>query len=116
MLLKQIVRGPKPSSKKAVDDYLNPEQEILAAAKLRGDEDTFLNFNKINSSDDIKISIEKLGSQYAKQIKGRTGGVQTVKETKALAELLGSEPETLAGNLLKLRPDSPLRAAEHNSS
>ena len=42
-----VVRGPKPSSKKAVDEYLNPEQEILAAAKLRGDEDTFLNFNKI---------------------------------------------------------------------
>ena len=106
------VRPPKPSSKKAVDEFMSEEQEILAAAKLRGDEDTFLNFNKINSSDDIKISIEKLGSQYAKKIKERTGGVQTVKETKALADLLGSEPETLAGNLLKLRPGSPLNAAE----
>ena len=107
-----VVKPPKPSSKKAIDEFLSEEQEILATTKLRGDEDTFLNFNKINSSDDIKISIEKLGSQYAKKIKERTGGVQTVKETKALAELIGSEPETLAGNLLKLRPGSPLNAAE----
>ena len=66
MLLNKYCKTTKTINKKLVDDYLNPEQEILARAKLRGDEDTFLNFNKINSSDDIKVSIETLGAQYQK--------------------------------------------------
>ena len=107
-----VVRPPKPSSKKVVDEFMSEEQEILARAKLRGDEDTFLNYNKINSSDDIKLSIEKMGATYSKKIRQRTGGVQTWEETNDLAKLLGDNPETLAGNLLKLRPGSPLNAAE----
>ena len=47
-----------------------------------------------------------------KKIRQRTGGVQTWEETNDLAKLLGDNPETLAGNLLKLRPGSPLNAAE----
>ena len=53
-----------------------------------------------------------MGATYSKKIRQRTGGVQTWEETNDLAKLLGDNPETLAGNLLKLRPGSPLNAAE----
>ena len=95
-----------------MDEFISDQEEILRDADLTGNEDNFLNFNKINASDDIKASIEALGSQYAKKIKEKTGGVQTGKETNDLADLFGSEAETLAGNLLKLRPGTPLNAAE----
>jgi hypothetical protein len=106
------VKPPKPSSKKAVDDFFTEEQKILDKADLDGDEGNFLNFNKINASNDILNSINALGKRYTKQINKQKRGIQTWKETNELAELLGENAETLAGSLLKLRPGSPLNAAE----
>lgn len=108
----KIVKPPKPSSQKKIDEFLTEEQKILNNADLSGNEDNFLNFKKINASDDIKASIEALGAQYTKQINKQKRGVQTWQETNELAELLGENAETLTGNLLKLRPGSPLNAAE----
>ena len=108
----KIVKPPKPSSQKKVDEFLTEEQKVLQEADLTGNEQNFLNFKKINASDDIKASIETLGAQYSKQITKRKRGVQTWEETNKLATLLGENPDTLAGNLLKLRPGSPLNAAE----
>ncbi len=106
------VKPPKPSSKQDVDNYLTPEEDVLMRTELTGKEDDFLNFNKINTTDDVLQSINTLGRQISKQVKKRTGGVQTWKETNDFATLLGDNAETLTANLLKLRPGSPLNAAE----
>jgi hypothetical protein len=104
---------PKSSSKKAVDDFLTEEQEILNKANLDGNESDILNFNKINSSDDVLAGIRVLGNQYAKSIKKQTRGVVSWKETNELATLLGVDnADTLTANLLKLRPGSALNAHE----
>jgi len=108
----KIVKPPKPSSQKKIDEFLTEEQKILNNADLSGNEDNFLNFKKINASDDIKASIEALGAQISKQVNKQKRGVQTWQETNELAELLGENADTLAGNLLKIRPGSPLNAAE----
>jgi len=106
------VKPPKPSSQKKLDEFLTEEEKILNRTELSGKEDDFLNFDKINTTDDVLNSINTLGKQYSKQIQKRTGGVQTWQETNDLATLLGDNVETLVGNLLKLRPGSPLNAAE----
>jgi len=106
------VKPPKPSSKQSLDNYLTPEEDVLRRTELTGKEDDFLNFNKINSTDDVLQSINVLGKQISKQVTKRTGGVQTWKETNDFATVLGDNPETLTANLLKLRPGSPLNAAE----
>jgi len=66
------VPPPKSSSKKAVDDFLTEEEEILKKANLDGNESDILNFNKINSSDDVLAGIRVLGNQYSKSIKKQT--------------------------------------------
>ncbi len=106
------VNPPKPSSKKAVDEFLQEEEKILKNADLDGNESDILNFNKIQSSDDVLASIRALGNQYKSGIIKQTRGVVSWKETNELAELLGENSETLAGNLLKLRPGSTLNATE----
>ena len=57
-------------------------------------------------------SINLLGKQISKKVTKRTGGKQTWKDTNDLAHLLGTDAESLTANLLKLRPGSPLNAAE----
>ena len=106
------VSPPKSSSKKAVDDFLTEEEEILKKANFDGNESDILNFNKINSSDDVLAGIRVLGNQYSKSIKKQTRGVVSWKETNELATLLGENVETLTANLLKLRPGSALNAHE----
>ena len=107
------VSPPKSSSKKAVDDFLTEEEEILKKANLDGNESDILNFNKINSSDDVLAGIRVLGNQYSKSIKKQTRGVVSWKETNELATLLGVDnADTLTANLLKLRPGSALNAHE----
>jgi len=107
------VSPPKSSSKKAVDDFLTEEEEILKRANLDGNESDILNFNKISSSDDVLAGIRVLGTQYSKQIKKQTRGVVSWKETNELATLLGVDnADTLTANLLKLRPGSALNAHE----
>ena len=106
------VKPPKASSKQSVDNYLNPEDEILRKSELTGKEDDFLNFKKINTTDDVLQSINLLGKQISKKVTKRTGGKQTWKDTNDLAHLLGTDAESLTANLLKLRPGSPLNAAE----
>ena len=107
------VNPPKPSSKKAVDEFLQEEEKILKNADLDGNESDILNFNKIQSSDDVLASIRALGNQYKSGIKKQTRGVVSWKETNELATLLGVEnTETLAANLLKLSPGSALNAHE----
>ena len=108
----KIVKPPKPSSSQKVDEFLTEQEQVLKNSDLTGNEENFLNFKKINASDDIKASIEALGAQYSKQINKQKRGVQTWKETNELATLLGENAETLTGNLLKLRPGTPLNAAE----
>ena len=106
------VPPPKSSSKKAVDDFLTEEQEILNKANLDGNESDILNFNKINSSDDVLSSIRVLGNQYKNSIAKQNRGVVTWKETNELSTLLGTNSDTLAANLLKLTPGSALNAHE----
>ena len=107
------VSAPKPSSKKAVDEFLQEEEKILKNADLDGNESDILNFNKIQSSDDVLASIRALGNQYRTGIKKQTRGVVSWKETNELATLLGVDnTETLAANLLKLSPGSALNAHE----
>ena len=107
------VTPPKASSKKKVDEFLTEEENILKNADLDGNETDILNFNKIQSSDDVLAGIRALGNQYSKSIKKQTRGVVTWKETNELATLLGVDnTETLAANLLKLSPGSALNAHE----
>ena len=106
------VSPPKSSSKKAVDDFISEEEEILKKADFDGNESDILNFNKIQSSDDVLAGIRALGNQYSKKIKKQTRGVVSWKETNDLATLLGDNVETLTANLLKLRPGSALSAHE----
>ena len=70
------------------------------------------NINTFQTSDDVLRSIETISKQYKDDIKTRKRDVVTWKETNELAELLGDNPETLTGNLLKLRPGSALNATE----
>jgi len=106
------VSPPKSSSKKAVDDFISEEEKILKNADFDGNESDILNFNKIQSSDDVLAGIRVLGNQYSKKIKKQTRGVVSWKETNELATLLGDNVETLTANLLKLRPGSALSAHE----
>ena len=107
------VQPPKASSKKAVDEFLQEEEKILKNADLDGNESDILNFNKIQSSDDVLASIRALGNQYKTGIKKQTRGVVSWKETNELATLLGVDnADTLAANLLKLSPGSALNAHE----
>ena len=106
------VSAPK-SSKQDVDNFLTAEQEILQNADLTPVRqlDEF-NINTFNTSDDVLRSINVISQQYKKDIGTRKRGTVTWKETNDLAELLGDNPETLAGNLLRLRPGSALNATE----
>ena len=107
------VSPPKASSKKDVDNFLTEEEEIIKRANFDGNESDILNFNKIQSSDDVLAGIRALGTQYAKSIKKQTRGVVSWKETNELATLLGVDnTETLTANLLKLAPGSALNAHE----
>ena len=106
------VSAPKSSSKKAVDEFMTEEQQILKKANFDGNESDILNFNKINSSDDVLAGIRVLGNQYAKSIKKQTRNVVSWKETNELATLLGDNAETLTANLLKLKPGAALNAHE----
>ena len=107
------VQAPKPSSKQLVDEFLTDEEKILKNANFDGNETDILNFNKIQSSDDVLAGIRVLGNQYSKSIKKQTRGVVTWKETNELSTLLGVEnPQTLTANLLKLTPGSTLNAHE----
>jgi len=106
------VSAPKSSSKKAVDEFMTEEQQILKKANFDGNESDILNFNKINSSDDVLAGIRALGNQYSKSIKKQTRNVVSWKETNELATLLGDNAETLTANLLKLKPGAALNAHE----
>ncbi len=106
------VKMPKPTSQKKVDEFLQDDERILKEAKLDGNESDILNFNKINSSDDVLSSIRVLGNQYKNSIAKQNRGVVTWKETNELSTLLGTNSDTLAANLLKLTPGSALNAHE----
>ena len=107
------VSAPKPSSKKAVDDFLTEEEKVLRNADLDGNETDILNFNKIQSSDDVLAGIRVLGNQYKSGIKKQTRGVVSWKETNEISTLLGVDnAETTLANLLKLVPGSTLNAHE----
>ncbi|WP_435149975.1 hypothetical protein ACIJYB_03965 [Candidatus Pelagibacter bacterium nBUS_44] len=106
------VSAPKSSSKKAVDEFLTEEEKVLKSADFDGNESDILNFNKIQSSDDVLAGIRVLGNQYSKSIKKQTRGVVSWKETNELATLLGNDPDTLVANFLKLNPGSALNAHE----
>ena len=107
------VQAPKPSSKQVVDEFLTEEEKILKNANFDGNETDILNFNKIQSSDDVLASIRTLGKQYSSSITKQTRGVVSWKETNELSTLLGVEnPQTLTANLLKLTPGSTLNAHE----
>ena len=107
------VKPPKSSSKQVVDEFLTEEEKVLKNANFDGNENDILNFNKIQSSDDVLGSIRVLGKQYSSNITKQTRGVVTWKETNELSTLLGVEnPETLTANLLKLTPGSTLNAHE----
>ena len=75
------VKAPKPSSTRAVDEFLSEEEKILKNADLSGNENDIFNFSKIQSSDDVLASIRTLANQYSKQITKQTRGVVTWKET-----------------------------------
>ena len=64
----KIVKPPKASTQQKVDEFLTDQDQALRNADLTGNEENFLNFKKINSSDDIKASIEALGAQISKQV------------------------------------------------
>lgn len=114
-----LVKPPKPSKQTKIDEFKTEEQKILDNAELSGNESEFFNFNKINTTDDIRASIEAMARTNAKAIKKRTRGTVTWKETNAAAELAtltGQNANSLAANLLKLRPGSALNATEIEAS
>ena len=106
------VKAPQSSTKK-IDEFLTEEEKILNNADLTPvkELDDF-NINTFNTSDDVLRSINVISKQYSKNINTRKRNVVTWKETNELAELLGENSETLAGNLLKLRPGTALNATE----
>ena len=106
------VKAPQSSTKK-IDEFLTEEEKILNNADLTPvkELDDF-NINTFNTSDDVLRSINVISKQYSKNINTRKRDVVTWKETNELAELLGENSETLAGNLLKLRPGTALNATE----
>ena len=106
------VSAPKSSSKKAVDEFLTEEEKVLKSADFDGNESDILNFNKIQSSDDVLAGIRVLANQYKSGIKKQTRGVVTWKETNEISTLLGENPETFTANFLKLVPGSTLNAHE----
>lgn len=106
------VSAPKASSKKAVDEFLTEEEKVLKNADFDGNESDILNFNKIQSSDDVLAGIRVLANQYKSGIKKQTRGVVTWKETNEISTLLGENPETFTANFLKLVPGSTLNAHE----
>lgn len=111
-VIKKTVSAPK-SSKQKVDEFLTEEEKILNEADLSPQKqlDEF-NINTFNTSEDVLRSVNVISRQYKDDIAQRTRGTVTWKETNELAEILGENAETLAGNLLKLRPGSPLNATE----
>ena len=106
------IKAPK-SSKQKVDEFITEEQKILNNADLTPTKqlDDF-NINTFNTSDDVLRSINVISKQYKDDITKQKRGTVSWKETNELAELLGENAETLAGNLLKLRPGTPLNATE----
>ena len=114
-----LIKAPKPSKQYKIDEHLGEEEKILKNQELSGNESEFFNFNKINTTDDIRASIEAMARTNAKAIKKRTRGKVTWKETNAAAELAtltGQNVNSLAANLLKLRPGSALNATEIESA
>jgi len=110
-----IVKPPRSTNQRNIDKFKTEEQKILDNAELAGNESEFFNFNKINTADDIRASIEAMARTNAKAIKRRTRGKVTWNETNAKAELAtltGQNVNALTANLLKLRPGSPLNATE----
>ena len=111
-IINKKVQAPK-SSKQKVDEFLTDEQNILNNADLTPVKELEdFNINTFNTSDDVLRSINTISKQYGKDIKNQKRGVVSWKETNELADLLGENAETLAGNLLKLRPGSALNATE----
>ena len=111
-IVNKTVKAPK-SSRQSVDEFLTEEQRILSNADLtpvKQLED--FNINTFNTSDDVLRSINVISKQYKVDIAKQKRGTVTWKETNELAELLGENPEALAGNLLKLRPGTALNASE----
>ena len=82
------VSAPKASSKKAVDEFLTEEEKVLKNADFDGNESDILNFNKIQSSDDVLAGIRALGNQYKSGIKKQTRGVVTWKENKRTSNFI----------------------------
>ena len=100
------------SSKQTVDEYLTEEQNILKNTDLTPTKELdFFNIDTFNTTDDVLRSIQVISKQGKADLK-KIAKPQTWKETNAFATILGDNPETLTGNLLKLRPGSPLNAAE----
>ena len=62
------------------------------------------NINTFQTSDDVLRSIQTISKQYKDDIKKEKETKLLGKRQTKLAELLGDNPETLTGNLLKLRP------------
>ena len=111
-IINKKVQAPK-SSKQKVDEYKTEEQNILNNADLTPVKELEdFNINTFNTSDDVLRSINTISKQYGKDIKNQKRGVVSWKETNELADLLGENAETLAGNLLKLRPGTALNATE----
>ena len=82
---------------------MEQKNNIISYLKLYQDlySDEFY-FNKINTTDDIRASIEAMARTNAKAIKKRTRGKVTWKETNAAAELAtltGQNVNRLAANL-----------------
>ena len=114
-----IVKPPRPTNKRNIDKFKTEEQKILDNYELSGNESEFFNFNKINTADDIRASIEAMARTNAKAIKRRTRGKVTWNETNAkaaLATLTGQNVNSLTASLLKLRPGSALNATELTAS
>jgi len=110
--IKTKVKAPK-INQKHVDEFIDEERKLLSETQpLPIKESEFFNVNTIQASDDIIRAIERIAKQDKAKIKERTRGTVTWKETDELATIMNFNNETLAANLLKLRPGKPLNATE----
>lgn len=88
---------------------VKPDDVYGAMGKVRiGDMDTYVNFARINSPDDVKAVMGQMADMHAGSISEAARGVQSHAQTAKLAESMGMSVE----DLLSRRKGQPLNAEQ----
>lgn len=106
-----LITGPAAKAGKAVAATagIKPDDVYGAMGKVRvGDMDTYVNFARINSPDDVKAVMGQMADLQASSIKEVARGVQSHAQTAKLAESMGMTVD----DLLTRRKGQPLNAEQ----